>query len=62
MSADTEERIQALCRRALGAKDDAEVECIVADLRIAIHEHISLARIALGLRAALIPGPSEDPI
>ncbi len=34
MSADTEERIHELCRQALSAKDDAEVERLLIALRL----------------------------
>lgn len=55
MPHDTEQRIQELCRQALSAKDDAEVERVLLALRLVIHEHLALAKIALSLQASLIP-------
>jgi hypothetical protein len=55
MPHETEQRIQELCGQALCAKDDAEVERVLIALREVIHEHLTLAKIALSLQASLIP-------
>ena len=55
MTVDTEERINVLCRKALKAQSDVEVERVMAALRIAIYEHVNLAKITLLLQASLIP-------
>jgi hypothetical protein len=49
----TEKKIVDLCTSALKAKGK-ELESILADLRFAIDEHVSLAREALGAQAANI--------
>jgi len=43
----TEARIQQLCSEALSAKNQADVERIVRELRAALEEHIRLAKDSL---------------
>jgi hypothetical protein len=49
----TDNRIQDLCASALKAKGE-EIDSILAGLRSAIYEHVSLARKSLGVQAANI--------
>jgi len=44
MLSPSEERIRALCSKAVAADDHHEVEPLVAELRIALHEHIEQIR------------------
>ncbi len=58
----TEGRILALCREAIAAKDESDVERIIVDLRAALAEHIQEAKAALEAQAAVIAAigtPSE---
>ena len=50
----TEARIIALCADAIAAKDESDVERIIADLRAALSEHIQYAKSSLGAQAAAI--------
>jgi hypothetical protein len=50
----TEARILTLCTEAIAAKDESDVERIVADLRAALTEHIQYAKTSLGVQAAAI--------
>jgi hypothetical protein len=49
----TEARIHALCKKAVSAHDEAEVERIVSELRTALNEHIRYARVSLQAQAKL---------
>jgi hypothetical protein len=58
----TEARILALCREAIAAKDESDVERIIGNLRAALAEHIREAKDALEVQAAVIAAigtPSE---
>jgi hypothetical protein len=55
MPAHTEVRIQQLCTEALAAKTQADIERIIPELRVALEEHIKLAKDSLGAQAAVIP-------
>lgn len=48
MPAQTEAKIHQLCTEALAAKTQSDVERVVAELRSALEEHISLAKESLG--------------
>jgi hypothetical protein len=48
MPAHTAARIQQLCTEALAAKTQADVERILPELRLALEEHIKLAKDSLG--------------
>ena len=47
MPAYTEARIKSLCAEALAAKSAADVDRIVAELRVALEEHTLLAQALL---------------
>lgn len=47
MPAYTEARIKSLCAEALAAKSPADVDRVVAELRIALEEHTLLAKALL---------------
>jgi hypothetical protein len=47
MPAHTEARIQQLCTEAIAAKTQADVDRIIPELRLAIEEHIRLAKESL---------------
>ena len=47
MPAYTEARIKSLCAEALAAKSPADVDRIVAELRVALEEHTFLAKALL---------------
>jgi hypothetical protein len=49
----TDKRIYDLCASALKAKGE-EIDSILAELRSAIEEHVSLARESLGAQATTI--------
>jgi hypothetical protein len=44
MLSPSEERIRALCSKAVAADDHNDVEPLVAELRVALHEHIEQIR------------------
>jgi BarA-like signal transduction histidine kinase len=44
MSAETDGRVQQLCREALAAKPEDNVDRILEELRVALREHVSLAK------------------
>jgi len=50
----TEARIQQLCREAVAARTEADLERILPELRSALHEHICLAKDSLGGQASTI--------
>ena len=52
----TEARILTLCAEAIAAKDESDVERIIADLRAALTEHIQYAKSSLGAQASVIAG------
>jgi hypothetical protein len=52
--ADSEVRIQQLCREALAANTQADVERIIGVLRAALEEHIRFAKESLHLQATTI--------
>ena len=54
MPADTEVRVQRLCKEILAAKTKAEVERILPGLRAALEEHIRRAKDSLKLQANTI--------
>jgi len=53
LASPTETRIHALCAEAIVAKDAADIERIVSELRKALNEHIELARNSLGAQATI---------
>jgi len=60
LASPTETRIHVLCAEAIAAKDEADIERIVAELRKAINEHIELARNSLGAQAAIFADPGSS--
>jgi hypothetical protein len=51
----SEERIRELCSKAVAATDPAEIDPILAALKLALHEHIQQLRAeAKKLRAELV--------
>ena len=52
MSAETDLRVQQLCKELLAATKKAEVERILPELRAALEEHIRLAKDSLELQAS----------
>jgi hypothetical protein len=51
----TEARIRDLCTEALGAKTKADIERVVTELRIALEEHIHLAKESLEVQVGNFP-------
>ena len=47
MTAETESRVQQLCRKLLSLNTDAELESIMNELRSTLREHVRLARNSL---------------
>jgi hypothetical protein len=50
----TEARIQQLCVEAIAAKSQSDVNRIIRELRVALQEHVRLAKDSLGLQASAI--------
>lgn len=50
----TEDRIRDLCFRAVAAKTPADIDCVLSDLRVALEEHIRLAKVSLGGQVATL--------
>lgn len=62
MASTTETRIHTLCAAAVAAKDEADVERVICELRKALTEHIELARNSLGAQATIFAeteGPTK---
>ena len=55
VSAASESRIRELCSAAVGAKSQADVERVLAELRAALEEHIQQAKQSLEEQAENIP-------
>jgi len=50
----TEARIHQLCIQALAAKTQADIDCILPELRLALEAHIKLAKDSLEAQVSTI--------
>lgn len=43
----TEQKIIELCAQAVATNNEAEIDCVLAELRSAVHRHIQIAKMSL---------------